>query len=102
MRGRTERFHLRSNNAASGFLNCLCSFHGSSCRLLEPAFRWPEPLRAGFGFAKTSPGRCTLDHGRDSILVPDGLSLVAYHGHNDGALTAAHVAFQMEDLLPGT
>jgi hypothetical protein len=35
-------------------------------------------------------------HGRDSILVPHGLSLIAAHGHNDGALTAANIAFQME------
>ena len=47
-----------------------------------------------------SPGWSTLDHGRDSILVPDGFSLVPDHGHNDSALVPAHVAFQMEDLLP--
>jgi len=37
----------------------------------------------------------------ETILVPDGLSLVSDHGHNVYALTAAHVAFEIKDLLPG-
>jgi hypothetical protein len=48
---------------------------------------WGRP--GWFRFARTPPGWCTLDHGRDSILVAGGLSLVTDHGHNDGALTAA-------------
>ena len=83
-----ERFLVRSHNAAAGFLDRLRNLRGSSCRLIEPAFCWAEAFRTGFGFARTPPGWCTLDHGRDSILVPDGLSLVPDHGHNGGALTA--------------
>ena len=97
-----ERFLVRSHNAAAGFLDCLRNLRGSARRLIQSAFCWAQTLRSGFGFARTSPGWCTLDHGRDSILVPDGLSLVADHGHHDGALTAAHVAFEMKDLLPRT
>src|SRR6266496_3464974 len=93
-----ERFLVQSHNAASGFLDCLCSFRGSSCRLIETAFCWAQTLRSRFSLARTPPGWCTLDHGRDSILVVGGLSLVTDHGHNDGALTPAHIAFQMKDL----
>jgi len=96
----TERLLVRSNNAAAGFGDRLHSFGGSGWRLLQPALGRAQTLRSGFGFARTTAGWCTLDHGRDSILVPDGLSLVADHGHNDDALTAAHVAFKMKDLLP--
>jgi hypothetical protein len=83
-----ERFLVRSNKAAADFGDCLRSFRGSACRLFQPAFGRAQTLRSGFGFARTLPGWCTFDHSRDSILVPDGLSLVADHGHNDGALTA--------------
>jgi len=65
-----KRFLVRSQNAASGFGDCLCSFRSSSCRLLEPAFGRAQTLRCGFSFARTSPGWCTLDHGRDSSLSP--------------------------------
>jgi hypothetical protein len=59
-------------------------------------------LRPRLGFAGAPSGWCTHDHSRDSILVPDGRSFVADYGHHDGAVTAAHVAFQMKNLLPAT
>jgi hypothetical protein len=92
-----ERFLVRPHNAATDFRDCFRSFRRSSCRLFEPAFCWAQTLRSGFGFARATTGWCTLDHGRDSILVASGLSLVADHGHNDGALTASNVAFEMND-----
>jgi hypothetical protein len=79
-----KRFLVRSNNAAAGFGDCFCGFGCSSCRLLESAFGWAEALRPGFGFARTLPGWCTLDHGRNCILVVGGLSLLTDRGHNDG------------------
>src|SRR5580700_7481880 len=83
-----ERFLVQPHNAASGFLDCLCSFRGSSCRLLEPALGRAEALRSGLGFPGRPAGWSTLDHGRDSILVPDGLPLITDHSHHDRALTA--------------
>ena len=98
-----KRFLIRPHNAAAGFRDCLCSLGRSSCGLIEPAFCWAQTLRSGFGFARAPPGWCTFDHGRDSILVPDGLSLVADHGHNDSALARPRMAhFEMKHLLPGT
>jgi hypothetical protein len=35
-------------------------------------------------------------------IVPGGLSVVTDRGHNDSALTPGHVAFEMENLVPGT
>src|SRR6202030_3851477 len=64
-----ERVLVRSHNTAGGFCDCLRSFRRSSCRLLDPAFCRAEALRPGFGFARTPPGCCALDHGKDSILV---------------------------------
>ncbi len=87
-----ERVLVRSNHAAAGFRDCLHSLGRSSCRLLESAFCRAEALRSGFGFARTSAGWCTLDHAKDSILVPDGLSLVADHGHNDSCWKYALVS----------
>jgi len=60
-----ERLLVQSHNAAADFRDCPCSFRRSSCRLLEPAFCWAEAFRTGFGFTRTPPGWCTLDHGRD-------------------------------------
>jgi len=97
-----ERVLVRSHHAAAGLLDRLRHLRGSSRRLIQPAFGWAQTLRSGFRLARAFPGWCTFDHGRGSILVPDGLSLVADHGHNDGALPPTHVAFEMEDLLPRT
>src|ERR1700675_3827161 len=97
-----KRFLVRSPNAPAGFLDRLRHLRGSARRLIQPAFGRAQTFRSRFSFTRTPPGWCSLDHGRDSILVPDGLSLVADHGHNDGALPPTHVAFEMKDLLPGT
>lgn len=96
-----ERVLVRSHNPAAGFLDCLRHLRSSARRLIQSAFGRAQPFRSGFGFARTLPGWCTFDHDRDSILVPDGLSLAADDGHSDGVLSPTHIAFQMKDLLSG-
>jgi hypothetical protein len=76
-----KRLLVRSNNAAASSGNCLRRLRCSSCRQLQSALGRAEALRSGFGFARTSAGWCALDHGKDSILVRDRLSLVTDHGH---------------------
>src|SRR5208283_5156624 len=97
-----ERLLVRSHNPAAGFLDCLRHLRSSARRLIQSAFGRAQPFRSGFGFARTLPSWCTLDHGRNPILLASGLSLVADHGHYDGTLPPTNGAFQMEELLPRT
>jgi len=97
-----ERILVRSHNVAAGFLDRLRHLRGSARRLIQPAFSRAQTFRAGFGFARTLPGWGTLDHGRDSILLAGGMSLVADHGHHGGVLRPTYVVFEMKDLLAGT
>ena|SRR6516164_7277453 len=96
-----EGLFVQSRHAAASFLNRLCGFCGGFSWLIKPTFGWNQTFRAGFGFARAPPGWCALDHGRDSILVPGGLSLITGHSHNYRAVASPHVAFEMKDLLPG-
>src|SRR5579871_1451333 len=89
-----EWFPVRSHNAAASFLDRLPHLRCSPSELIQSAFGRAQTLRSRFGFARAPPGWCTFDHGRNSILVLGGLSLVPDHRHNDGALTLAHIAFR--------
>ena len=57
-----KRFLVRADHTAAHFLNRFYGFR--SCRrcLIEPAFSGCQAFRAGFGFARTPPGWCALDH----------------------------------------
>jgi hypothetical protein len=84
-----ERFFVRSNYAAAGFGDGFRGLGRSPCGLLESAFRWAEALCARFGFARPPPGRCTLDHSRDSTPVSTSTSSIsdrasAAPANNDG------------------
>jgi hypothetical protein len=55
--------------ATSMSTDCRTVIATSEPRLIEPAFCWAQTLRSGLDFARATTGWCTLDHGRDSILV---------------------------------
>src|SRR6266568_7541595 len=97
-----EWFLICPHCAAARFFDRFCYLGHSFRRLGQSAFCRREALCAGLSIAWPLSGWCAFRHSRHSILVPIGPFSVANYCDHDRALSPAHIAFEVNDLLPST